>query len=72
MNLGKVTVIKYLGATMILREPGKSSNAITTDPKNRMILADREGKILAKPYLDWTGIVSSVCRVKVNRVTVFH
>ena len=72
INLGKATVIRNLGATMILGEPGKASNSITTDPKNRMVFADREGKLLAKPYLDQANTASSICRIKENRVTVFH
>ncbi len=57
---------------MILREPGKATNSITTDPKIRMIFAEREGRFLAKPYLDQASPASSVCRINVSKVTVFH
>ena len=72
INLGKATVIRNLGATMILGEPGKASNSITTDPKNRIIFADREGKLLAKPYLDQSGKASTICRISVSKLTIFH
>ena len=71
INLGKVTVIKNLGASLLLGEPGKASNSITTDPKKRIIIAEREGRFLMKPYLDADSSTSTVCRVEERRITVF-
>ena len=71
LNLGKVTVIRNLGTSLILGEPGKASNSISTDPKNRMIIADREGKIMMKPYLDANSTSSSICRIQEQKITIF-
>ena len=71
INLGRATIIKNLGAEMILGEPGKAQNSISTDPKNRLIFADREGKFMAKPYFDQLGTTSSICRVQETSITIF-
>ena len=70
INLGKAVVIKNLGATMILGEPGKYRNNISTDPRNRMIVAEVEGRIHRKPYYDQHS-EASVCRISSNTVTIF-
>ena len=56
---------------MILGEPGKATNSISTDPKNRMIIADKEGQVLRKPYHDQTGKSSNICRVQESRMTIY-
>ena len=71
INLGRAIVIQNLGADMILGEPGKASNSISIDPKNRMIFVDREGKVMTKPYFDQLGTTSSICRVETAGTTVF-
>ena len=71
LNLGKATVIKNLGTEMILGEPGKATNSISTDPKNRIITVEREGKIMIKPYYDQKASVSHICRIQEAKLTVF-
>ena len=71
INLGKATVIRNLGVDMILGEPGKAENLISTDPKNRMIFIDREGKIMSKPYYDPSKSTSYICRIQESRITVY-
>ena len=70
INLGKAIVIKNLGATMILGEPGKCRNGISTNPRKRLILAEIEGKVHDKPYYDQSS-ESTICRISTSKITVF-
>ena len=71
INLGRVTVIKDLGAAMILGEPGKSSNGLSTDPKNRVVFMEDEGRFLSKPYYEDAEKKIEVCRITSGSSTVF-
>ena len=71
INLGRATIIKNLGSDMILGEPGKAANSVSTDPKNRIIFVDREGKYMTKPYYDQLGTTSSICRIQSSSITIF-
>ena len=71
INLGRVTVIKDLGAMMILGEPGKFSNSLSTDAKNRMVFLEQEGKILSKPYYEADNKTTEVCRIESGPATIF-
>ena len=71
INLGRVTIIKDLGASMILGEPGKSANGISTDPKNRIVFMEDEGRYLSKPYYEVEDKKVEVCRITSGPSTVF-
>ena len=71
INLGRITVIKDLGAPIILGEPGKCANGISTDPKNRMIFLEQEGRIFTKPYFEMEGKKVEICRIESGPTTLF-
>ena len=71
INLGKVTVIKNLGTPLILGEPGKANNNISTDPKTRTIFLEKEGEKMAKPYLESIHPETHICRIQEKSVTIF-
>ena len=70
LNLGKAVIIKNLGATMILGEPGKCRNGISTNARERLVYLEREGGKLKKGYFDHTA-TSTICKITENKVTIF-
>lgn len=71
INMGKVTIIRNLGTPLILGEPGKAYNNISTDPKTRTIYLEKHGEKMAKPYLETDNQIAHICRIKEGPVTVF-
>ena len=71
LNLGKVAIIKNLSCPIIMGEPGKCCNKISTNPRNRTIIMDREGLILEKEYHTPDSTSPFLCRSENKDVTVF-
>ena len=74
INLGKIVIIEDLGSDLIMGEPGKSSNDISTDPSNKMIICRRLGDKMSKPYYDPEANQSTspnICRILKEDVTIF-
>ena len=72
INLGRATVIRNLGCSVILGEPGKRRNGIRTDPQKRLVILEREGQILEKPYLESSSTRADICRLKEGPVTIYE
>ena len=68
INMGKATVIKNLGVSLLLGEPGKASNSIITDSKKRLIYVDRLGHIMSKSYYDESDTSPSICKIEDRKV----
>ena len=71
INMGRVTIVDYLGVDVILSEAGKARNGIRTDPTNRMIILEREGKIYKTPYLELEDTKPRICRLKQGPTTLY-
>ena len=71
INMGKVTVVENLGVPLLLGEPGKAFNKICTDPKNRMVFLEQEGRYFSKPYYERKERQVEVCRVEEGPVTIY-
>ena len=71
INLGKAVVIPNLGSELILGEPGKALNGITTDPEKKLIVMKRQGEKMVKEYEDSDPTTSSVCRIVSDSTTIF-
>ena len=52
-------------------EPGKAVNGLSTDPKNRIIFLDDQGRIHSKPYFDEHDTTAKVCRIERGPVTLY-
>ena len=72
INLGRVTVVDNLGIDIIIGEPGKAQNGITTDPKHRVIFLEQEGRIFSKPYHTEDMEKPRVCRIESGPVTLYQ
>ena len=71
LNLGRVSVIKQLGCQIIMEEPGKCQNGITTNPIERKIIISRHGEILSTDYYNPESPTPSVCRLQQTDTTIF-
>ena len=71
INMGKITIIDNLGVDVILSEAGKARNGIRTDPTNRTIILEREGKKFETPYLEAEDTRPRVCRLKQGPATLY-
>ena len=71
INMGRITVVKDLGVPLLLGEPGKARNAISTDPKHRMIFLEKEKRFFSKPYHEKTEKNVDVCRIHSGPTTVY-
>ena len=49
-NLGKVIIVKNLGVSLLVGEPGKNDNAIITIPQEAILTKDVAGKLVTLPY----------------------
>ena len=70
INLGRITIIPDLGSDLILGEPGKVRNNISTNPANKTISCNREGHVMTKPYFDPQNSSPSICRIQ-EHTTIF-
>ena len=71
INLGKVAIIKNLSCPIIMGEPGKSMNNITTSPQDRKIIMIAEGEKLSKDYYEPDSTSSHLCRISADKITIF-
>ena len=71
INLGKITVVENLGVPLLMGEPGKASNSISTDPKNRVIFLEQNKRIFSKPYFEKKEKTVEVCRIEEGPTTVY-
>ena len=71
INLGRMTVIKDLGTSLLIGEPGKSRNGISTDPMKRVVFLDRHGKRFQKPYHELDTKSNQICRISDGPRTIF-
>ena len=71
INLGKITVVENLGVPLLMGEPGKALNSISTDPKNRVIFLEQNKRIFSKPYYEKNEKTVEVCRVEEGPTTVY-
>ena len=71
INMGRITVVKDLGVPLLLGEPGKARNAISTDPKHRMVFLEQEKRFFSKPYHEKNEKTVEVCRIHSGPVTVY-
>ena len=71
LNLGRVAIIRNLSCPIIMGEPGKCENNITTDPKKREIIMRKEGEDLMKGYYEPNSTFNHLCRIEGDKMTVF-
>ena len=71
INLGRVTIVPNLGSDVIMGEPGKAQNGISTDPQSRKVFINRHGEKLSKDYYSPTSTTPGVCRISSDNITVF-
>ena len=70
-NLGKCIVVNNLGCPILIGEPGKKDNKISTDPSNKIIYTiDVNGSSVAVPYEDNKTLFnrSFICRLQTDHV----
>ena len=71
INLGKVTIVRNLGCDLIMGEPGKVENGISTKPVERRIEINRHGEELSKDYFSPSPETPSICRISSSNITIF-
>ena len=71
LNLGKVAIIKNLSCPIILGEPGKCENKISTNPRDRKVIMNHEGEDLIKDYYVPESTTSHLCRISDEKITIF-
>ena len=51
LNLGRAVVVPDLGVDVLIGEPGKRTNALSTNSVSRVLSISLSGEVLTKPYL---------------------
>ena len=70
-NLGKCIVVNNLGCPILIGEPGKKDNKISTDPSDKKInTIDINGSIISLPYESNSTLFnrSFICRLQADHV----
>ena len=70
-DLGKCIVVNNLGCPILIGEPGKKDNCISTDPSNKIIKTiDVNGSSISLPYEHNSTLYnrSFICRLQANHV----
>ena len=68
VHLGHAVVVRNLGTSCLIGEPGKADNRIHTIPEKKLINFNHQGRTLALNYLSEKGRVDfEVCRVMETR-----
>ena len=62
INPGQPLVIPNLGVDILVGEPGKQSNNLSTDPSAKLLSCMYQGQVLSKPYLSSAVLV--LCRLQ--------
>ena len=51
INIGKAVIVPNLGVDLLLGEPAKATNFITTDPSAKTLSISLQDRVVTKPYL---------------------
>ena len=63
LNVGKAVIVPNLGVDLLLGEPAKATNFITTDPSAKTLSISLQDRVLTKPYLSPGGFNAfTLCR----------